>query len=102
MTQDDPSGELTPTPRYRQILESANDLARAMGHPHVGVEHLFLAIIRDRFSVPAQSLARSADLADLHRDFLEYMQAAYPEPFLDVPAYPGTGLAGWGHGRRAD
>jgi Clp amino terminal domain, pathogenicity island component len=88
MTQDDPSGELAPTPRYQQILDAANGLATVMGHTHVGVEHLFLAIIRDQFSMPAQSLSRTADLAGLHRDFLEYLQAAYPEPFLDVPAYP--------------
>jgi ATP-dependent Clp protease ATP-binding subunit ClpC len=88
MTQSVPSGELRPTPRYQQVLDAANGMAGAMGHAHVGVEHLFLAIIRDRFSMPAQALSRTADPADLHRDFLEYMQAAYPEPFLDVPAYP--------------
>jgi hypothetical protein len=88
MTQNEPSGELSPTPRYRQILDAANGLARAIGHTHVGVEHLFLAIIRDGASMPAQSLSRTAGLAGLHRDFLEYMQAAYPEPFLDMPAYP--------------
>ena len=88
MTANGASDEPRPTPRYRQILDAANGLARAMGHTHVGVEHLFLAIIRDGSSVPAQSLSRTADLADLHRDFLAYMQAAYPEPFRHVPAYP--------------
>jgi hypothetical protein len=88
MAQEDQASELRPTPRYDRILDAANGLARDMGHTHVGVEHLFLAIIRDRFSLPAQSLSRTADLADLHRGFLAYMQAAYPEPFQDVPAYP--------------
>ena len=37
-----------PTPRYRRVLENSAEVARGMGHSYVGVEHLFLAIIRDR------------------------------------------------------
>jgi hypothetical protein len=88
MTEADPAGALRPTPRYDRILDAADGLARAMGHTHVGVEHLFLAIIRDRSSIPAQSVSRTADLAYLDRDFLEYLQAACPEPFREVPGYP--------------
>jgi ATP-dependent Clp protease ATP-binding subunit ClpC len=48
----------TPTPRYRQVLDVSAELARELGHSHIGVEHLFLAIVRDRAAVPAQVLAR--------------------------------------------
>jgi Clp amino terminal domain, pathogenicity island component len=37
-------------------------MAQEMGHSYVGVEHLFLAIIRDRTAVPAQALAELVDL----------------------------------------
>jgi ATP-dependent Clp protease ATP-binding subunit ClpA len=30
------------------VLENSTEVARQMGHSYVGVEHLFLAIIRDR------------------------------------------------------
>ena len=47
----------TPTPRYRQVLDVSAKLARELGHSHIGVEHLFLAIVRDRAAVLAQVLA---------------------------------------------
>ena len=53
---------LTPTPRYRQVLGVSAELARELGHSYIGVEHLFLAIVRDRAAVPAQVLARVTDL----------------------------------------
>ncbi len=51
-----------PTPRYFKILDASTELARRMGHSYVGVEHLFLAIIRDRAAVPTQVLAGLIDL----------------------------------------
>ena len=54
-----------PTPRYRRMLENSVGVAREMGNSYVGVEHLFLAIIRDRDAVPTQALARLIDLGQL-------------------------------------
>jgi len=51
-----------PTPRYRRVVGGSTALAQEMGHSYVGVEHLFLAIIRDRNSVPTQALAELVDL----------------------------------------
>ena len=51
-----------PTPRYQRVVGGSAAVAQEMGHPYVGVEHLFLAIIRDRDAVPAQALARLVDL----------------------------------------
>ena len=55
-------GTPTPTPRYRQVLDVSAELARELGHSCIGVEHLFLAIVRDRAAVPTQVLARITDL----------------------------------------
>jgi len=45
------------TPRARRILEAAPDEARRVGaETFVGVEHLFLAILNEGGSVPAQLL----------------------------------------------
>lgn len=59
-----------PTPRYRRMLENSVGVAREMGNSYVGVEHLFLAIIRDRDSVPTQALARLIDLGQLEAGLL--------------------------------
>ncbi|MFF0488887.1 Clp protease N-terminal domain-containing protein [Nocardia sp. NPDC004068] len=47
-----------PTPRYQQIIAAATAAANDMGHDYVGVEHLFLAIVRDPWAVPTQALRR--------------------------------------------
>jgi ATP-dependent Clp protease ATP-binding subunit ClpC len=69
-----------PTPRYFQILDASTELARRMGHSYVGVEHLFLAIIRDRAAVPTQVLASLTDLerveASLREEMASYAQVA--------------------------
>jgi hypothetical protein len=46
-----------------------------MQYPYVGVEHLFLAIIRDRDAVPSQSLAQQIDLAEVESQLLELMNS---------------------------
>ncbi len=57
----DPSGPV-PTPRYLSIVGASFEVSRAMGHSYVGVEHLFLAMIRDRHAMPTQLLAGMMDL----------------------------------------
>jgi hypothetical protein len=46
-----------------------------MQHPYVGVEHLFLAIIRDQDAVPAQSLAQQISLEEVEARLLEVMNS---------------------------
>jgi ATP-dependent Clp protease ATP-binding subunit ClpC len=71
------SGEAfpVPTPRYGQLLGASFDVARAMQHPYVGVEHLFLAILRDRDAVPTQSLAMQIDLDEVEARLLDVMSS---------------------------
>lgn len=64
-----------PTPRCARILDESVGIARTMRHGHVGVEHLFLAIIRDHDAVPTQSLARQVDLAEVESRLLELLNS---------------------------
>jgi len=62
-----------PTPRFYSVLGAAAENARAMGHSHLGVEHLFLAIIHDHDAVPTQVLAGMADLNAVETALLDLM-----------------------------
>jgi ATP-dependent Clp protease ATP-binding subunit ClpA len=73
-----PADAPAPTPRYSRIIEESVDIASTMVHGYVGVEHLFLAIIRDRDAVPSQSLAQQIDLSEVESHLLE---------LLNSPAY---------------
>ena len=79
-----------PTPRYRRVVDGSAELARAMGHSYVGVEHLFLAIIRDRRAVPTQALAEVVDLDRVEAGLLEVMaspgyRGQAPPPAAELP-----------------
>ena len=50
-------GEVPFTPRAKQILEIASNEAKDLAHSYVGVEHLLLALLKDREGVAAQVLA---------------------------------------------
>jgi len=63
------------TPRCRGVLVGATAIARGMGHPYVGVEHLFLAIIGDPRAVPTQVLARAADVAQIEATLRAVMRS---------------------------
>lgn len=52
-----------------------------MGHAYTGVEHLFLAILRDSEAVPTQALS---DLIEPRR------VASHLEAIMQSPSYLGT------------
>jgi ATP-dependent Clp protease ATP-binding subunit ClpC len=87
-----------PTPRFHQILGAAGEIARSMGHSYLGVEHLFLAILRDPDAVPTQALAEVADTGEAERHLLAIMSSAgYRTPTTKVHRPPGpAGDAGPG------
>lgn len=72
--------QLSPTPRLKEVMTRAAEIAREHGIAAIGVEHVVLAALEDERSVPAQMLARRVDLA-VARDDLEQ--------FLRSPAYRG-------------
>jgi ATP-dependent Clp protease ATP-binding subunit ClpA len=57
-TQD--AAEHNPTPRCRAVLQLAREQASRHGHRYLGVEHIMLAILEDRQSVPAQVLSATS------------------------------------------
>jgi ATP-dependent Clp protease ATP-binding subunit ClpA len=61
------------TPRCHRILGAAGELALAMGQERVGVEHLFLAIIRDRHAVSTQVLGSMTGLVAAEARLRELM-----------------------------
>jgi hypothetical protein len=70
-----------------------------MGHSYVGVEHLFLAMIRDRSAVPTQVLARSMDLDQVEASLLEVLASpeyngAPPADAVVVPVERAVRTAG--------
>jgi Clp amino terminal domain, pathogenicity island component len=87
----------SPTPRYQTVLKSSAGIARAMGHSHLGVEHLFLAIIQDKRAVPTQVLSQLADLAQVEARLRETMASpeyngAPPPGAMWMPASELLGL----------
>ena len=81
--------ELQMTPRCQRVLDDAAERAREMNHGYIGVEHLFLAIIRDIQAVPTQVLDDISDLSRLESRLLEVMHSvAYSTPTQMVRGLP--------------
>jgi hypothetical protein len=62
-----------PTPRYYRVCSDASDIARSLEHEYLGVEHQFLAILRDRDAVPTQVLGELVDLDKVESRLLELL-----------------------------
>lgn len=67
---------LVHTPRYDRILGAAEEAARGMSHSYVGVEHLFLAIVRDPDAVPTQVLRKMVDPRTVESALVTLMNSA--------------------------
>lgn len=79
------------TPRCARVLDSAAELAHEMNHQHIGVEHIFLAIIRDRHAVPTQVLADLIDLGGIESRLRDVMNSAsYSTPTRIVHGHPNA------------
>ncbi|WP_422785642.1 Clp protease N-terminal domain-containing protein [Pseudonocardia spirodelae] len=63
------------TPRLREILCRAEELAREHAGDVLGIEHVVLAALEDERSVPAQVLGQRADLAVLRGDLEHVMRS---------------------------
>jgi len=55
-------GALSPTPHYYEIMGRAAEIARALGSPVGGAEHLFLAMLHDG-GWPVRPISGLVDLA---------------------------------------
>jgi hypothetical protein len=64
------------------------DLARELGDPYLGVEHAFLAMMRQRDTVPARALAGLVDLDAVEAAVLEAKNAPVGQPPADAVFLP--------------
>lgn len=82
------SGQLSPTPRVKKVLELAADEARRFGQNYIDTEHLLLGLVREGEGVAAQvlnSLGADADkirakIIEMLRGSLGGMQQSGSEP----------------------
>lgn len=79
------------TPRFQHVLGASDELARRMSHRHVGVEHLFLAIIHDRYAVPTQVLGEMVDLDAVEEALMAVLNSAgYKRSTAELPRLEGN------------
>jgi ATP-dependent Clp protease ATP-binding subunit ClpC len=62
------------TPRTREVMARARQIAEERGHAHLGTEHLLLALLDDDGGIASQVLDRVGNRADL-RDAIESILA---------------------------
>ena len=84
------SGVPARTPRYNRVLGASEEVARGMSHRHVGVEHLFLAMLHDRHAVPTQVLGQMVDLDAVESALLALMNSDGYNTGTRGTAAPGT------------
>ena len=72
----DSTADLKMTPRYIAVSEAAHRIAEELGHSYVGVEHLFVAIIRDGSAIPSQLIERHVRRDTLEQEILNLMTSA--------------------------
>jgi len=87
---------LSPTPRYYQVLGRAAEIARALGSPIGGPEHLFLAILHDG-GWPLTTISPMVDLGHAEEAVLRLVtEPGYsPPPAPRFPAHSGF-VQPWG------
>jgi hypothetical protein len=68
-----------PAPGPTERLRAA-EVARALGHDYLGVEHLFLAITRDREALPTRVFARLVDCDQVEATLTELMRGPTVTP----------------------
>jgi hypothetical protein len=88
---------LSPTPHYYEVSGRAAEIARALGSPVAGAEHLFLGMLHDGRG-PVATIAGLVDLARAEaavRDILDDPGYSPPPPFHGS-FVPGASPALWG------
>jgi len=46
------------TPRVRNVIKAADNIAQEFGHGYIGTEHLLLALLKDQYGIAAQVIER--------------------------------------------
>jgi ATP-dependent Clp protease ATP-binding subunit ClpC len=72
--QHAPSGHIPFTPPSKKVLELALSESKALGHHHIGTEHILLGLIREGDGVAAQVLVKlGADLNRVRQQVIELL-----------------------------
>jgi ATP-dependent Clp protease ATP-binding subunit ClpC len=74
-----PPRKLPQTRELKLAIQSAIELAREMGHKHVGTEHMLLALVRDSSSAPSRILASHGVAFDRVKQTVADLAAASPQ-----------------------
>jgi hypothetical protein len=99
--RQEPMGMLSPTPRYHELRGRATEIARSLGSPVGGAEHLFLGMLHDG-GWPLRAIAGLVDLAHAEaavRGILDSPSYSPPPPFRgsfaheSLPPLLGAGVA---------
>jgi hypothetical protein len=92
-------GMLSPTPHYYEIRGRAAEIARALGSPVGGAEHLFLAMLHDG-GWPLSAVSGLVDLARAEAAVLSILDSPgySPPPPPRFPARHGYVEPSWGVG----
>ena len=79
--QHPPSGHIPFTPRAKKVLELSRHESSALGHNHIGTEHILLGLLREGDGVAAQVLVRlAADLNRVRQRVIQLTGDRRPEP----------------------
>jgi len=89
-------GALSPTPHYYEILGRAAEIARSLGSPVGGAEHLFLGMLHDG-GWPVSVVAHLVDLGQAEEAVLGLMSGTdYSPPAPPRLPVPGHFVQPWG------
>lgn len=89
-------GSISPTPHYYKLQGRAAEIARSLGSPIGGAEHLFLGMLHDG-GWPVSTLAEMVELAEVEgvvRNMLN--DPAYLPPLLPPHTLPRDFVQPWG------
>lgn len=67
--------QLKETPRLKNTLARAKEIASSLGHEHIGVEHIQLAILDDGDSIPTKHLSEFTDVAAIRESLYSYIDS---------------------------
>ncbi len=82
----EPSGQIPFTPEAKRALEHALRESQALGHAHIGTEHILLALGGDEEGVAARILReRGADAELIRSTVIRLLSSAAPEEMRPAP-----------------
>ena len=77
------------SPRLERTLARAGEIATSLGHDHIGVEHIQLAILDDLDAVPTKHFSNFVDVATIRESLHSYIDSDwYKNPVTNYRPAP--------------